>query len=216
MDLFLLIAELVGTVSFAASGALLGLKKNMDIFGVAIMGVITACGGGILRDLFLGQLPPVMFREPVYALTAVGVSILLFLPGVQRVLVSRERAYEIFSLVTDAAGLGVFTAAGVSAAFSAGYGDNLFFVVFLGSITGVGGGVMRDLLAGDRPYIFVKHIYALASVAGAILCGALWNITGDAPAMICCFGLVFLIRLLAAHFRWSLPKAHLPQLPGEN
>ena len=208
MDLFLLIAELVGTVSFAASGALLGLKKEMDIFGVAIMGVITACGGGVLRDLFLGQLPPVMFREPVYALTAVGVSVLLFLPGVRRVLVHQERAYELFSLVTDAAGLGVFTAAGVSAAFTAGFGENVFFAVFLGTITGVGGGVLRDLLGGDRPYIFVKHIYALASLAGAVTCALLWNVTGDAVAMIVCCGLVFLIRLLAAHFRWSLPKAH--------
>ena len=216
MDLFLLITELIGTVSFAASGAVLGLRKRMDVFGVAIMGVITACGGGVLRDLFLGKLPPVMFRESIYAMTAVGVSLLLFLPGMRRLLVTRERAYELFSLVTDAVGLGVFTAAGVSAAFQAGYGDNLFFVVFLGSITGVGGGVLRDLLGGDRPYIFVKHIYALASVAGAILCAGLWNVLGDALAMILCCVLVFLIRLLAAHFRWSLPKADLPQLPGEN
>lgn len=204
---FVFILEMIGTVSFALSGALVGLKKNMDLFGVCIMGVTTACGGGLLRDLFLGQLPPTMFRQPLYALTAAAVSLLIFLPVVRRLLSARKRAYELVTLLSDSAGLGIFTAAGVSAAVQAGYGESVFFAVFLGSITGVGGGLIRDIMAGDPPYIFVKHIYACASLAGAFLCAVSWSKLGSIWAMALCCACVFLIRLLAARYHWSLPKA---------
>ena len=207
MEFFLFLLEITGTVSFAVSGAIVALKRNMDVFGVCALGTVTACGGGVLRDLFLGQLPPVMFREPVFPLTAVCVSAILFLGAVRRALSRRERAYERIQLVADAAGLGVFTAAGVAATFDAGYGDGFFFAVFLGTITGVGGGVLRDVLAGLRPYIFIKHIYALASIAGAVLCVSLWRPLGERPAMAVCVAAVVTIRLLAARFRWSLPRA---------
>jgi len=207
MAFFVFALELVGTAAFAVSGAMVGLKKRMDVFGVCVMGLVTACGGGVLRDLFLDRLPPTMFLRPVYALTAIGVSLVMFLPAVRRALSERERAYELVLLLSDSVGLGVFTAAGVDAAFGAGYGESLFFAVFLGAVTGVGGGVIRDVLAGMPPAIFVRHIYALASIGGAALCALLRPALGETAAMTACAVLVLAVRLLAAHYRWSLPKA---------
>lgn len=212
MELFMFILEMVGTIAFAISGAMIGLKQRMDIFGICVMGLVTACGGGLLRDLCMGQLPPVMFLDPVYALTAVIVSIIIFLPSVRRGLGKVSHAYDEIQRAADSAGLGVFTAAGVAAAIHAGYGDNFFFALFLGTITGVGGGVMRDVLASLPPYIFVKHIYACASMIGAALCILLWPVAGESLSMLCCCIVVFGIRLLAAKFRWSLPKAEEPTL----
>ena len=81
--------------------------------------------------------------------------------------------------------------------------------MFVGVVTGVGGGVLRDVMAGDTPYIFVKHVYASASLLGALMCAALWQWAGELPAMLTGTGTVVLIRCLSAHFRWNLPKARL-------
>jgi len=213
MEVFLLALELIGTAAFSVSGAMLGMQKRMDLFGVCIMGLVTACGGGVLRDLFLDRLPPIVFLEPVFALTAICAAIAVFLPLLRRPLTARGRAYETVMLWADSLGLGIFTAAGVAAAIRAGYGDSFFFAVFLGTITGVGGGVLRDMLAGTPPYIFVKHIYACAAIAGAVACVLLWPRLGETPAILLCCGTVLILRLLAAHFRWSLPRAKDPSLP---
>ena len=208
MELFVLVLELLGTAAFAVSGALLAARKRMDIFGVCIMGLVAACGGGVLRDMLLGRLPPAMFCSPVYALVAVTSAAAVFPRAVHRLLIRRERLYELTMLLADAMGLGIFTAEGVTAAVQDGYGDSFFFTVFLGVITGVGGGVLRDMLAGDRPYIFVKHVYACASLAGAMLCAGLWEALGQMAATLVCCGSVLLIRVMAARYRWSLPKAN--------
>ena len=207
MSVFLELLELVGTAAFAVSGAMLGLKKRMDLFGVCMMGLVTACGGGMLRDLFLGMTPPAVFRDPCCALEAAGVSIVFFLAARKHLFHAGVPAFEPVMLLADSLGLGVFTAAGVSAAVQAGFGDSIPYCVFLGALTGVGGGTLRDVLAGLPPYIFVKHIYACASIAGGIACALLWRIAGQTCAVMVCFSLVFLIRILAARFRWSLPKA---------
>ena len=107
----------------------------------------------------------------------------------------------------DALGLGVFTVVGVQIAYEAVAEPTLFLLVFVAVVTGVGGGVLRDQLAGDTPYIFVKHVYASASLAGAILCAGLWSRLGSMAAMLLGLGVVVLIRGLAAHFRWNLPRS---------
>lgn len=214
MGVFIFVLELIGTAAFAVSGAMLAAGKRMDVFGVCIMGLTSACGGGVLRDVLLGRLPPVMFRAPVYAAVAVAASLAVFPAWVHRLLASRERLYERVMLWADSVGLGIFTAVGVTAAIREGYGGNIFFTVFLGVITGVGGGVMRDVMAGIRPYIFVKHIYACASLAGAALCALLWKYLGDVAAPLLCCVCVMTIRLLAARFRWSLPKAKYAETAG--
>jgi uncharacterized membrane protein YeiH len=207
MELFAFVLELVGAAAFAVSGAMTGWKKRMDIFGVCIMGLTTACGGGVLRDLMLGKVPPSMFREPVYALTALLTSVLLFALAMRPAAFKKARQLELLLLWADALGLGIFTAVGVEAVFAAGYGANVFFAVFLGVLTGVGGGLLRDVLAGDRPYIFVRHIYACASIFGALLCALLRDLAGQRGAMLLCVFSVLALRLLASHYRWSLPRA---------
>ena len=111
-------------------------------------------------------------------------------------------------LLMDSAGLGIFTVMGVRVAWHCAENPSLYLLVFVGAVTGVGGGLMRDIMAGDTPYIFVKHIYACASLAGALLCGLLWQTAGEMTSMLAGAGLVFAIRCLSAHYRWNLPKTH--------
>ena len=204
---FLLILEIIGTVAFAVSGAMTGLSKKMDIFGVVILGLTTAVGGGMIRDLVLGLTPPAMFTNPIYAAVAAVVSVIVFLPAVRRWLTAYGRVREILMLVMDSLGLGVFTVVGIQRAYTATEHRGLFLLVFVGVVSGVGGGLLRDVMAGQTPYIFVKHVYASASIIGAILCAALWAPLGATMAMILGASVILTIRLLAAHYHWSLPKA---------
>ena len=209
METFIFASEIIGTIAFAVSGALIAMRKNMDVFGVIILAMTTAVGGGILRDLILGIQPPGTFADPVYGIVATVTAIVLFFPAVRRLLSKNQTIYRWIMLFMDSIGLGIFTVVGIQTAF--GHGNrNFFLVIFVGVLTGVGGGVMRDVLAGDTPYIFVKHIYACASIAGAILCASLWPVNRLA-AFIGGSALVLLIRFLAAKFRWSLPRAALFQ-----
>lgn len=201
------ILEILGTVAFAASGAAVGIKKGMDIFGVSMLGLCTAVGGGVLRDLVLGNTPPLTFQDPVYALTAIAVSILTFLPCVQRAMERHPMLGEKLLGTMDAVGLGVFTAVGVQCAYALSEDYGVFLLVFVGVITGVGGGVLRDVLAGNMPYVFVKHFYACASIIGALLTALLWDLLGADAAMLLGAAAVVVLRLCAAHWRWSLPKA---------
>ena len=198
--------EILGTIAFAVSGAVVAISKKMDIFGVAILGMTTAVGGGILRDLILGITPPAAFQSPGYALTSIAVSMLVFLPPVRRLLHWNEKLYDTALLLFDAIGLGIFTVIGVQTAYIATGELNAFLAIFVGVVTGCGGGVMRDVFAGSPPYIFVKHLYATASLLGAVACLLLWNI-GQMPAMLIGAAVTLTLRLLAAHYRWSLPKA---------
>lgn len=202
----LFVFELMGTIAFAASGAITALSKKMDIFGVATLGVVTAVGGGVIRDIILCNNPPVTFRNPVYAIVAIVVSVILFIPAVRRFLFKNHKIYERVMLIMDSAGLGIFTVVGIETSILAGH-SSAFLLIFVGMITGVGGGVIRDILAGNKPYVFVKHFYACASLIGAIVCIALWRLTFPALAISSGALVVFILRLLAARFHWSLPKA---------
>ena len=201
--------ELLGTIAFAVSGAMTGLSKKMDIFGVTILGVVTSVGGGVIRDLILGKTPPATFKNPTYALFAIAVSIIIFIPMVRRFLFKKQHIYDAILLLMDSVGLGAFTVVGIQVAYTADSSYNLFLLVFVGVVTGVGGGIIRDILAGNTPYIFVKHFYACASIIGSLACIVLWKYIGQSIAIIGGATIVVILRLLAAHFRWSLPKAEL-------
>ena len=201
--------EMAGTVAFAASGAMVGVERNMDIFGVSVLGVVTAVGGGMIRDIVLGIIPPNVFINPVYALVATITSCLVFLVFYwkRQLLEGHMRlTYDRVMLVMDSIGLGIFTVVGVNTGIRSGYMDNVFLLVFLGTITGVGGGLMRDMMAGVPPYIFVKHIYACASIVGAVVCVYMNRFVGNVEAMMVACFVVILIRYLAAHYLWNLPR----------
>lgn len=199
--------ELIGAVAFAASGALVGIEKKMDVFGVAILGLTTAVGGGILRDLILNITPPAAFRDPALAGAAILVSIVLFVPSVRRALARTGRLYDSMILIMDSIGLGLFTVTGVQVAYAATTERNLFLITFVGVLTGVGGGILRDTFAGDTPLIFVKHFYACASIIGAWVCALMWVRAGSLASMVAGAAITTVLRLLAAHYHWSLPKA---------
>lgn len=207
MELFVSLLQLLGTIAFAASGALTAMRKRMDLLGVIVLGIVTAVGGGILRDIILGITPPLAFRSPTYPMVAVVTSIVLFFPWVRRKLMRNHRVFDLSLLWMDSVGLGVFTVVGIWNAMDFSPDRSTFLLVFVGVITGVGGGVLRDILAGNTPYILVKHIYACASLAGALCCALLWRCAPGYIAMVTGALLVLAIRLLSAHFRWNLPRA---------
>ncbi|MBP8050718.1 MAG: trimeric intracellular cation channel family protein, partial [Oscillospiraceae bacterium] len=182
-NVLVFVLELIGTAAFAVSGAIVGIKKQMDLFGVIVLGVCTAVGGGIVRDVILGVTPPATFHDPVYTLTAAAVSVLMFLPHVRARVGRHEPVFDRLLLVMDAVGLGVFTVVGVQCAYRQAEHDTLFLTVFVGLITGVGGGVLRDVFSGERPYIFVRHFYACASIIGALICALCWDRLGANAAM---------------------------------
>ena len=204
----LFILEIIGTIAFAISGAIVGIQKKMDIFGVSILGLTTAVGGGILRDLILNVTPPAAFQNPAFAATAIVVSILVFIPAVRNVFEHGKKFYEAVILLMDSIGLGLFTVVGVQVATAAMPEMNLFLITFVGVLTGVGGGILRDIFAGNTPYIFIKHFYACAAILGALVCLLLRPVLGERNAVFLCCASVLILRILAAHFRWSLPKAN--------
>ena len=208
-DIIIMIMEMIGTIAFAVSGAVTGIQKKMDLFGVTVLGVCTAVGGGMIRDLLLGINPPNMFIDSKYAFAAILSSLILFFTlYIRRKQVPDHYPMKVdrMLLIGDTIGLGIFTVMGSYAAIKCGFAEHRFLTAFVGVLTGVGGGVMRDVLAGNTPYILVKHIYAVASLAGALVFTFLFPVIGWLPAMIIGAVLVMVIRLLAAHYRWNLPR----------
>ncbi len=208
----LVIFDFIGTVAFAISGAITGIQKRMDIFGVNILAILTACGGGLTRDLIMGNFPPQMFINPFYVIVAAVVAnivfgIMYFHKGIPQ---KFSGLYDRGLFIFDTLGLAAFMVDGVMIGANFGYEDNKFLLVFLGFRTGVGGGVIRDVLSIQMPAIFVKHVYALPVIIGGILMVVMHDIIGTwNAAMLCSFALVIILRVLARHFLWNLPKVKL-------
>ena len=200
--------EIIGTVAFASSGAMVAVRKRLDLFGIIVLGVITAVGGGMLRDLMIGSIPPNMFRNPIYVFTAFLTVLILFLLFRRWLFLLGSRyieSYEKVMNILDAIGLGAFTVIGIDAGVDAGYGEYHFLIIFLGVITGIGGGILRDIMAGQTPAVLKKHVYACASISGACLYVLLLQFTHSDYTMLLSALLVIAIRILASHYRWNLP-----------
>lgn len=206
MDLFLMILEIIGTVSFAVSGAITGLQKGMDVFGITVLGATTAVGGGIVRDVLLGSTPPAAFCDPRYMLIAIASSVIIFVSQMRQFCVGNHKAYDILLKSTDSIGLGTFTVCGMNTAIEAGVGDNYFLLVFVGVITGVGGGVIRDVLAGDMPYIFIKHFYASSAIIGAVVFVILQFFAPYYLSMAGGLVTIIVLRACSIKFEWNLPR----------
>lgn len=204
----MMVLDIIGVVSFAVSGALVAAKKKMDYFGVCILGIITSVGGGATRDLIIGRNPPVMFTNPIFVAIAFAVSTVVFclLYFHVRTNESVNHMAEEVLFWFDTIGLAAFTADGVMVGQLLENTPTLFLCSFLGVITGVGGGILRDLLAGEVPAIFVKHIYAVASIVGAVTICLLWPVVSPLAAAGIGMALIVLIRFLARHYLWNLPR----------
>ena len=210
----LFVMELIGTAAFSCSGAMVAIKKNLDLLGIVVLGVITAVGGGMMRDVLLGIHPPTLFLKPVYVTVAVISAVIIFLlmrsKSIARFLLTAE--YDWTMNLLDAIGLGAFTVVGVDTSISAGQGDFQFLTIFLGVITGVGGGLLRDMMACEVPAILRKHVYACASIAGAVFYVYIDSHISQNMALILSAALVVAIRLLARHYEWNLPKCNINHL----
>lgn len=204
------VIEMIGTIAFACSGAMVAIKKQLDLLGIIVLGVTTAVGGGMVRDLIIGIHPPTLFVNPVYVLAAfLSVLVLFLFVRFRRMSMNvlESVTYERLMNLLDAIGLGAFTVVGIDTAIEAGFGEYQFLMVFLGVITGVGGGILRDIMAGQTPAVLRKHIYACASIAGAVCYVVLLEVLPAGTAMVISAVLVVVIRVLARHYKWNLPKA---------
>lgn len=211
-------AEYVGTVAFALTGAMTAIDRGMDLFGVLFLGVITALGGGTIRDLLLGVTPPKVFYQYEYLALAAASALLIFLVALilgKRYWKHRAILEQIFN-VFDAIGLAVFSVAGVEAAMEAGFMQNGFLCVFLGMTTGIGGGILRDMMSREAPFVLRKRIYATAAILGALVYWLFCVFSFEkTTALYLALALVVAVRLLATAFRWSLPRVPTEDMVNE-
>jgi len=215
-DIFVFIIEIVSSITFAISGAITAIKKGLDMFGVIILGVTTATGGGIIRDLVLGITPPATFVNPIYAAVSAAAALITFAIESHHYkksscteTIPATKLSDSLMFWLDTLGLGIFTMVGVEVAFDQASDYNAYLICFVGVITGVGGGFMRDIMSGNTPYIFIKHFYACACIIGSIVSIFLWNRTGRITAMLTGAGVIILLRVLAARYKWNFPRIKL-------
>jgi uncharacterized membrane protein YeiH len=199
----------IGTIAFAMSGAFKAIRHEFDVLGLLVLGFSTALGGGLIRDALLHRTPAAFIDigPALYAL--IGCVIVMFSHWLSRNKVfgltdPESRAF----LVLDAIGLAAFTVLGAEAGAAAGL--NIFGIIMLAAITGVGGGMIRDLLAGDVPLVLNADFYATATIIGAIIFYALYRLSIDPPIVsMATFAATLLLRLLAIQYKWQLPKPKL-------
>ncbi len=197
----LLTLDLAGTAVFAVSGAAIGVKYRLDVFGVCVVAFVAGNAGGILRDVLIGAVPPAAFTgwQHVTVSLLVGVIIFLWHPRLERL--------HTPILLFDAAGLALFAVSGSQKALA--FGLNPFIAALLGMLTGIGGGMLRDVLVREIPTVLREDLYAVAALAGAavVVAGHLLRLPPTATTLAgaaLCFG----IRLVAIRRGWSLPTAN--------
>lgn len=194
------LADWIGTFVFAISGATLGIQRRLDLFGVLVLASVTALFGGITRDVFIGSLPPDAFRTWQGFAVAALAGVLTFYA---RPLFERIAQPVLFF---DALGLGLFAVTGAHKAILLGINPAL--AAMLGMITGIAGGMLRDLLVVRTPIVLQTDIYAVAALAGgAVVAIGAWLHLPAAPAMLAGAALCVALRLLAIYRHWSLPSA---------
>lgn len=191
--------DLVGTFAFALSGALVGAKKKMDIYGMFILALVTGVGGGTIRDMMLGRIPPFFFKDIWYLVDILFATLLVVF------LYRKVRRSAKLLNIADAVGLGVFTCIGATIAFEEGC--SWYGIILFGVITATVGGMVRDVLAHEVPFVLQKEIYASASVAGGFLFIALdsFNVNIDLNILLTSV-FVALIRIVSIYKSWNLPK----------
>ena len=196
-DLFLFIIEVIGTFAFAISGIRLAAYKNFDLFGAYTVGLVTAIGGGTLRDVLLDI--PVFWMQTWLYLAVTGISLIIVILF-RKVLVSHDKMLFVF----DTVGLALFVVIGIQKSLEVGY--PMWVAIAMGMITGSFGGVIRDILLNEEPLFFRKDIYATACIAGGVAYWISWLLVPDPIiAQISCGVIVIVLRTLALRYNWSLP-----------
>ncbi|MCX7828071.1 MAG: trimeric intracellular cation channel family protein [Thermanaerothrix sp.] len=200
------IFEALGTVAFAASGALTGIKRGFDLFGVCVLGLVTAVGGGITRDLLSGNLPPLALKDPHYCLMAVATSVLVFVKPIPVLKMDKTIA------LMDAVGLGAFSAVGGMLAINMGF-QSFFTVTALGVITAAGGGILRDVLSSSTPLIFRREVYAVAALMGSATLLPITRALSAEHAMYACMIITTASRIYCLNKGIHLPSGRPGRRP---
>ncbi len=209
VELVFKICEMVGTIAFAVSGAMVAIDKKADLFGVIFIAVITAFGGGLTRDLIIGVTPPAVFSSVPYVLAAMGSALAVFI--IARILkdryVKNEIKIERINNFFDAVGLGAFAVMGARNTILEGF-EGSFLIITMGMLTAIGGGLIRDMILREIPFVLKKKIYALAAIFGASAY-LIMNRCGVDDAVSMTVGVIstFALRMLATVFKWRLPRA---------
>ncbi|GGA57458.1 membrane protein [Edaphobacter acidisoli] len=199
-DVLLLVIDLIGTFVFAVEGALAGINAGLDVFGLMVLAFVTALGGGTIRDLLIGAVPPNSIRDWRYGATAFagGGAVFCFHGLIQDV-----PAHLLITL--DAAGLALFAVAGADKALE--FGITPLLAVMMGVVTGAGGGTVRDVLLAKVPAVLNSDVYAAAALVGAVvMLGALRVKMPRGLAMSLGAAACFVVRMLAVWQHWNLPK----------
>lgn len=192
--------DLFGTFAFAVSGALLGVKKDMDIYGMFVLAISVGVGGGTMRDMMLGRTPPFVLTDINYMFVIAAATLLVFfLNSIM------EKSLPMKTLnIADAVGLGVFTSIGANVALSCN--AEWYGIIFFGVMTATAGGMIRDTLAGEVPFVLKKEVYASASIIGGIIFIILYKAgAGLNMNILVTSVIVTLIRILAIYKDWHLP-----------
>ncbi|MCC5915423.1 MAG: trimeric intracellular cation channel family protein [Balneolaceae bacterium] len=198
-DQILILIEAVGTIAFAVSGAMAAIRSRFDLFGIFVLAFVTAIGGGTIRDLLIGN-TPVNWLTDTLTISSVIIGFLFTL-----IIYRQMQKLEGWLFTFDAAGLGLFTVVGTQIALEAGMSVGVS--IALGTVTGCFGGVLRDVLAGDKPLIFQKEVYAMAAVTGGIVFTLILQIW-DALLIAQIAGIItiVLIRVVAVRKGLGLPS----------
>ena len=199
---FLFIIDLLGTFSFAVSGAFLAMQKKLDPFGVLVISFVTAIGGGTLRDIMIGNLPVAWLRNDTAA-------IVIFFSAVATMFFGRFlKQFTTTLFLFDALGLGLFTIIGIELGLEKNFNSGV--CIALGTITACFGGVIRDVFLNDVPLLFRKEIYAIACIAGGSIYFLFREIQIDQSfSKIICILIIFAIRVLAVRYKVSLPRLYI-------
>lgn len=208
-QLIIEIIEYLGIIAFSVSGAMIAIDKETDLFGVVFLAIITSFGGGITRDLLIGNIMPVFFESYVKVAVAVASAVIVYIVAAvfKKGYVNNEALISKINNYFDAAGLGVFTVAGVKLCLDFGI-ESPFAAIVMGMITGVGGGMIRDFSLKEIPFVLRKRIYAVASLAGGTLYYLLYKFgVAEIVALIVGICFIFAIRVLATVFKLNMPKA---------
>lgn len=209
MSITWFIFETLGTIAFAFSGAMTGLSRRMDVFGVTVLAVMTGIGGGMLRDVLAGLTPPSALRSPdgliLSIATALVVSLLYEFVPISR----RSKKWITFLYaVSDTCGLAAFTVTGALTSLYAHPEEAYVMPVMLGLITAIGGGIIRDMMAQRVPLVLRTDVYALASIIGGIAVCLAWQHLSAAAASWIGFSIVLILRCAAILFHWQLYHPH--------
>ncbi len=214
MEVFSTFIEIIGAIAFSISGAMIAIRRKTDLFGVILLTIITAHGGGLTRDVVFSFSPPAIFGLKSHIIISVIVAVIVFLFArkFSHTYLENESKIEHINDVFDALGLGVFAVIGVKVAFNHGHSDEALICITCGLLTGICGGMLRDVLTNNTPFVLVKRIYAIAALAGAVayyllhIYGDIIHI-GENLALVIGVLVTFILRILAMTFKWNMPIA---------